>query len=235
MPDNQFGQPVGNNLLNWQPRQPPQNMVLQGRTCRIEPLNVPKHLNDLYEAYSQAPDGRDWTYMFAGPFTNKETFADYLTSAAASLDPKHYAIVELASEQALGTFSLMRIDVHHGVIEVGNVAFSPRLKQTTMATEAHFLLMQYVFEQLHYRRYEWKCDSLNAPSRRAALRLGFTFEGIFRQAIVYKGRTRDTAWFSVIDKEWSAMKTAFNSWLSPHNFDAQGHQIKPLEEIRKSQ
>ena len=158
-------------------------------------------------------------------------FREYLAKAAASSDPFHYAVIDRASGKAVGTFALMRIEPAHGVIEVGSVTFSPRLKQTPLSTEAQYLLMRYVFDDLGYRRYEWKCDSLNAASRAAALRYGFQFEGIFRQAVVYKGRSRDTAWFSMLDGEWPAIKRGFEQWLDPRNFDAAGAQRRKLAEL----
>ncbi|WP_319497611.1 GNAT family protein [uncultured Cohaesibacter sp.] len=231
---NQYGQPIGDALPDWSARPRPGDVVLTGQHCRLEPLDADRHGRDLYEAYATAPDGRDWTYMAGGPFLCRDGFDAYLRAAAQSPDPKHYAIIDLALGKAVATFSLMRIDPANGVIEVGNVAFSPLLKQKTAATEAQFLLMGYVFGDLGYRRYEWKCDSLNAPSRKAAERLGFSFEGIFRQAIIYKGRSRDTAWFSIIDKEWPLLKEAFELWLAPDNFDAGNRQTRRLEDIRQT-
>jgi RimJ/RimL family protein N-acetyltransferase len=151
---------------------------------------------------------------------------------AASEDPLHFAVVDLASGRAVGTLALMRIDAANGVVEVGHVMFSPHLQRTPLSTEAQYLLMRHVFDELGYRRYEWKCDSLNAPSRRTAQRLGFTFEGVFRQAIVTKGRNRDTAWFAVIDGDWPALRAAFEAWLAPDNFDADGHQRQGLAALR---
>ncbi len=231
---NQYNQPIGEPLSNWSPCIIPFDKTLQGVFCRLEPLNAERHAHDLYEAYRTAADDRDWTYMFFGPFGNEEEYYQYVEGAAHCTDPKHYAVIDTRLGKAVGTFSLMRIDPVNGVIEVGHVAFSPLLKQKITATEAQFLLMQYVFDELKYRRYEWKCDSLNAPSRRAAERLGFSFEGIFRQAVIYKGRTRDTSWYSIIDKEWPMLRESFISWLSAKNFDADGRQLKTLTEIRRT-
>lgn len=225
---NEFNQPVGEACPDWQPRPLPERKTLTGVYCRLEPLSRQAHAASLYDAWQQAPDQSGWTYLFAGPFDSQAAFDAWLGMAEQSLDPLHYAVVDTASGQALGSLSLMRQDPKNGVIEVGSVTFSPRLRRTTLATEAHFLLMRYVFDTLGYRRYEWKCDSLNAPSRKAAERFGFQFEGIFRQAIIYKGRTRDTAWYSLLDKEWPTVKHAFVTWLSPDNFDAQGKQRRPL-------
>ncbi|WP_321934649.1 GNAT family protein [Paraburkholderia sp. J8-2] len=230
---NEFQQPIGDPVTGWQPRERPARVTIEGRFCRIEPIDLDRHAADLFEAYGTAADGRDWTYLFAEPFTDFAAFREYLAKAAASSDPFHYAVIDRASGKAVGTFALMRIEPVHGVIEVGSVTFSPRLKQTPVSTEAQYLLMRYVFDDLGYRRYEWKCDSLNAPSRKTALRLGFQFEGIFRQAIVYKGRNRDTAWFAIIDQDWPLVKAAFEKWLSKENFDAHGQQRASLASLRE--
>lgn len=169
---NLYGQPVGEALPLWSARAFPARITLTGHYCRVEPLCVARHIDALYAAYAAAPDGRDWTYMFVGPFRDKEAYRAYLTATEQQQDSQCYVVIDTLTDNAVGTFSLMRVDVNNGVIEVGSVAFSPSLKRTPLATEAHFLLMGYVFEQLHYRRYEWKCDSLNAPSRRAALLWG---------------------------------------------------------------
>ncbi|WP_372387312.1 GNAT family N-acetyltransferase [Xanthomonas axonopodis] len=232
---NQYGQPVGENLANWSARSLPGDVTLEGAFCRLEPLNAERHAHDLYEAYSSAPDGRDWTYMAAGPFGSADEYRSYVESAARSTDPKHYAVIDSKLGKAVGTLALMRVDPGNGAIEVGNVAFSPLMQQRPTSTEAQFLLMQYIFDVLHYRRYEWKCDSLNAPSRKAADRLGFSFEGVFRQAMIYKGRSRDTAWFSILDKEWPSLKTAFLAWLAADNFGSEGKQVRTLAEIRNAQ
>ncbi|MCA1326670.1 GNAT family N-acetyltransferase [Herbaspirillum seropedicae] len=229
---NQWQQPVGQPLPQWQMRPLPQRLVLQGRYCKLEPISAERHAKDLFDAYAGAPDGSDWTYMISGPFDSAESYRQYAEKLEQSDDPLHFTVIDLASGRAVGSLALMRIDARHGVIEVGHVALSRSLKRTRVATEAQFLLMQHAFDTLGYRRYEWKCDSLNAPSRRAALRLGFTFEGVFRQAIVYRGRSRDTAWFSIIDGEWPVLRTAFETWLDPANFDADGQQRQSLAALR---
>lgn len=231
---NIYGQPVGPELSGWTPRPLPQRKTLTGRYCRLEPLQV-SHTEQLFAAYSRSKDGRDWTYLFSEPFPDLDSYRNYVEQAVKGNDPFHYAIIDLSTGQAVGTLALMRIVPAHGVIEVGHVTYSDLLKRTRMATEAQYLLMRYAFEELGYRRYEWKCDSLNAPSRAAAIRLGFTFEGIFRQAIVYKGRSRDTVWFSIIDSEWPAVKTALESWLSPDNFDEAGNQRQKLAGLMKTE
>lgn len=229
---NQYGQMVGAPLPDWQPRPLPEHQVFTGETCQLEPFSLAQHGDALSACWSLAEDGRDWTYMFMGPFSDRQAWLDYASQLETSRDPLHFAVIDLATEQATGTLSLMRIQPEHGVMEVGHVAFSPRLKQTRMATEAHYLLMCYAFETLGYRRYEWKCDSCNAPSRKAAARLGFRYEGDFRQAIVYKGRSRDTSWFSIIDSEWPQVKTGLQRWLAEDNFTADGQQREKLEALR---
>ena len=229
---NKHGQPIGPVVDDWAPRLRPQRTDMPGRYCRLEPVNVARHAADLFAAYMEAPDDRDWTYLFHERPGRTEDFHSYLANLEKSDDPLHFAIVAADTGQALGTAALMRIEPVHGVIEVGSIAFSPRLKQTRAATESMYLLMRRAFDELGYRRYEWKCDSLNAPSRSAAERYGFTFEGIFRKAIVYKGRSRDTAWYSITLDEWPHVRSAFEAWLSPANFDASGQQKQRLTDLR---
>ena len=230
---NPFGQPIGPELSNWRAPPRPGRHLLQGRFCRVEPLDVGRHARQLYDANALDPDGRMWTYLFSGPFAGFEEYRAWLEPKPASDDPLFFAFVDRVRDQAVGMGSYLRIEPAHGVIEVGHLAFSPLMQRTPVATEAMYLMMREAFE-LGYRRYEWKCDALNAASRRAAERLGFTFEGIFRQAIVYKGRNRDTAWYSIIDREWPALDAAFRAWLDPANFDAAGRQRRSLAELRGS-
>jgi RimJ/RimL family protein N-acetyltransferase len=204
---------------------------LEGRWCRLEPLDPERHGRELFEANSLDTEGRNWTYLFVGPFADFESYRTWLEHAAQRDDPLFHTIIDNATGKAVGVATFMRIDSPNGVIEVGNINYSPLLQRTPAATEAMFLMMRRVFDELGYRRYEWKCDALNAPSRAAALRLGFQFEGIFRQAVVYKGRNRDTAWFSIIDSEWPALKRAYEQWLAPGNFDAEGRQRRKLAEL----
>ncbi|QNP48914.1 GNAT family N-acetyltransferase [Diaphorobacter aerolatus] len=227
---NEHGQPVGHAMPGWTPRPQPSGVTLKGRFCELEPIDPARHAADLYAAYSSAPRG--WTYMAAGPFASEADYRAYTENIAKSTDPRHYAVVDLKTGKAVGTLSLMRIDPANGVIEVGNVMFSPLLQQTPISTEAQYLLMAYAFDELGYRRYEWKCDALNAPSRTTADRLGFAFEGVFRQAVIYKGRSRDTAWFSIIDSEWPKVKAGFEAWLSPENFAQDGQQRQSLKALR---
>jgi RimJ/RimL family protein N-acetyltransferase len=182
----------------------------------------------------EAPDDRDWTYLFDERPERERDFDAYLARLASSADPLHFTIIQSLSNIAVGTAALMRIDPAHGSLEVGWITFSPRLKRTPVATESMYLMMRLAFDELGYRRYEWKCDSLNAPSRAAAVRYGFTFEGIFRNAVIYKGRSRDTAWYSITDQEWPRVRSAFQAWLDPSNFDEHGHQRRRLQELRDS-
>jgi len=226
---NDLGQPIGAALELWSPREPPEPVPMTGRTCRLEPVSVERHLDPLWKAVGEDAEGRMWTYLPYGPFASREAYRSWLLSTCTTRDPLFFAVVENASGQALGLASFLRCDPSVGSIEVGHLQFSPRLQRTTPATEAMFLMMRRVFEDLGYRRYEWKCDALNAPSRRAAQRLGFRFEGVFRQATIYKGRNRDTAWYSILDAEWPALRDGFRSWLEDSNFDPDGMQRRPLE------
>jgi RimJ/RimL family protein N-acetyltransferase len=228
---NELGLPIGPALPTWQPPARPAQRQLQGRFCRVEPLDVAGHARELFAANSQDREQRMWTYLFSGPFASFEEYARWLAERAAGEDPLFRAFVELSSGHAVGIGAFMRIDPAAGSIEVGHIAMSPSLQRSPAATEAMYLMMRHAFE-LGYRRYEWKCDALNAKSRRAAERLGFTFEGVFRQATVYKGRSRDTAWYSVIDSEWPLLREAFERWLDRDNFDTSGLQRASLSDIR---
>ena len=195
---------------------------------RVEPLDPARHAAELFEAQAADREGRHWTYLFEEKPPSPDAYRAWSERSASTDDPLFHAIIDLADGKAVGVAAFMRIDRNHGVIEVGHINFAPRLQRTRQATEAIFLMMRRAFDELGYRRFEWKCDSLNAPSRAAALRFGFTFEGIFRQAIGYKGRNRDTAWFSITDREWPAIRAAFEAWLAPGNFDSGGRQVKAL-------
>jgi RimJ/RimL family protein N-acetyltransferase len=229
---NRHGQPIGPAIADWSSRPCPPRTELAGRYCRVEPVDPQRHGADLYAAYMEAPDDRDWTYLFDERPERVEDFDSYLTKLASSDDPLHFAIIESHSKKALGTAALARIEPLHGSIEVGGITFSPRLQRTAAGTESMYLLMRLAFDGLGYRRYEWKCDCLNAPSRAAAERYGFTFEGIFRNAVVYKGRNRDTAWYSITDQEWPRVRSAFEAWLNPANFDEHGRQRRRLQDLR---
>ena len=228
---NELGQPIGFALPDWKPPPFPPHVPLQGKYCRLEPLSAAKHARDVYQAQSEDTKGERWTYSFDGPHESFAAYEKWCAGAEASRDPQFYAIVDGASGLAVGTCTYLRIEPRHGVIEVGNIYFSPRLARTRAATEAMHLLMANAFD-LGYRRYEWKCDSCNLPSRAAATRFGFTYEGLFRQAIVNKGRNRDTSWFSIIDRDWNAgLKDAYLLWLSEGNFNERGEQKKRLSEL----
>jgi RimJ/RimL family protein N-acetyltransferase len=215
----------------WTPRAKPPRTPIEGRFCRIEILDAGRHAADLFAANALDRDGRNWTYLGYGPFERLEDYRAWVTGVAAVDDPLFHAIIDLGTGKAVGVASLMRIDPANGVIETGHLNYSPLLQRKPAATEAMFLLMRRVFDELSYRRYEWKCDSLNAPSRAAAERLGFKYEGLFRQATIYKGRNRDTAWFSIIDGEWPGLKSAYEAWLDPSNFDGQGTQRQSLSQL----
>ena len=220
---NEWNQPVGPIVPRWKPPPHPTREVMVGRFCRLEPLDARSHAESLYAANDSDLGRRSWTYLPYGPFESVESYRAWIERDGGGSDPQFYAIVDLGRNEALGVASYLRITPGSGSIEVGHLNFSPLLQRTPAATEAMYLMMARVFE-LGYRRYEWKCDALNSPSRAAALRLGFSFEGVFRQATVVKGRSRDTAWYAVIDSDWPALATAFQRWLSASNFDEQGVQ-----------
>jgi len=227
---NHLGQPVGAPLPDWRPRPPPERAVLAGRTCRLEPVDPARHADALFAANQDDQDGAMWTYLPYGPFESAAGYRAWMERSCLGDDPLFYAIVDLATGEPVGLSAFLRIDRANGVVEVGHLAYAPRLQRTPAATEAMYLMMAHAFA-LGYRRYEWKCDSLNHPSRAAALRLGFAYEGLFRQAIVTKGRNRDTTWFSIIDAEWPALRAAFERWLAPENFDATGRQRIRLSDL----
>ena len=204
MRHNEFGQPIGDPVEGWTARPRPPRTPMEGRYCRVEPLDLDRHAAELHAANTDAADDRRWTYLSADGFADAGAYRHWLAQVSAGDDSLFHAIVDGVSNQAVGVAAYLRIDPANGAIEVGHINYSSRLQQTRAATEAMFLMMRRAFDELGYRRYEWKCDSLNEPSRRAAARLGFQFEGIFRQAVVYKGRNRDTAWFSILDSEWPA-------------------------------
>jgi len=226
---NEFGQPIGDELTGWKGAVPPPRTPMVGSFCRIEPVDPERHLDDLFEAYSKDADGRAWTYMSHGPFKSISELRDWVAPVGPAADPLFHAIIDASTRKALGVAAYMRIKPGMGVIEVGNIAYSQALQRTPVATEAMFLMMSRVFDDLGYRRYEWKCDSLNAASCRAAERLGFSYDGLFRQAVVYKGRNRDTAWYSILDRDWPAIKRAFVKWLSADNFDRERRQKRRLQ------
>jgi len=228
---NHLGQPIGFAVPDWVPAQRPPRSPMVGRRCRVEPLDVARHADDLFAAYGEDREARIWTYLPYGPFETRAAFEDWITAACRGEDPLFHAIVEATSGRALGVASYLRVVPTAGVIEVGHINYAPALQRTAAATEAMYLMMDRVFEELGYRRYEWKCDALNEASRRAAERFGFVFEGLFRQATMYKSRNRDTAWYAITDRDWPALKRSYEAWLDPANFDAAGRQNARLSEL----
>jgi RimJ/RimL family protein N-acetyltransferase len=215
-------------VLSPTPAERPSRVILHGPRVRLVPL-VAGHADDIWEG---TRDPSLWEWMPDGPWEDKAAFDASIARKSAGSDPLYFAILDAAAGSALGYASYMRIEPAHRCIEVGGIMYSAALQKTAAATEAMYLMARHAFEDLGYRRYEWKCNALNQPSRRAALRLGFTFEGIFRQHMIIKGRNRDTAWFSLLDTEWPARKAAFEAWLDPANFDAHGKQIRSLAELQ---
>jgi RimJ/RimL family protein N-acetyltransferase len=209
----------------------PDRTILEGRIVTLRPLDPEVDGDPLWESAGGAEREHLWAYLFDGPFADRAAFDAHLASKAASKDPLYLTIVDRRSGLAAGHAAYLRIEPVHRTIEVGSILFGEALQRTAGATEAMVLMARHVFEDLGYRRYEWKCDALNAPSRRAALRLGFRFEGIFRQHLIVKGRSRDTAWYSMLDAEWPRRKAAFERWLDPANFDAAGRQRLSLASL----
>jgi RimJ/RimL family protein N-acetyltransferase len=207
------------------PARPPQRVVIEGRYTRLEPL-APSHAADLYCA--AAGEDQRFAYLFEGPPASEAAMADWIARALAKDDPLYFAVIDRATGRAEGRQSLMRITPEHGVIEIGGIYWGPAISRTRVTTEALFLHARYAFDELGYRRFEWKCNARNEPSKAAALRFGFTFEGVFRQHMIVKGQNRDTAWFSMLDSEWPARRAEYERWLSPENFSADGTQQTKL-------
>jgi RimJ/RimL family protein N-acetyltransferase len=230
---NACGQPIGAPLENWQAPPWPKRQAMVGRYCRVEGLDPERDAEDLHTAMSADSTGRLWTYFSYGPFATCADYRQWMEDNCRGEDPLFYVIRNATDGAASGVASYLRIAPASGSIEVGNILYSPALQQSTVATEAMYLMMRAAFE-LGYRRYEWKCDSLNAPSRAAALRLGFSFEGIFRQATVYKGRNRDTAWYAILDNQWPNLQEVFLTWLDPSNFDQDGRQRQRLSVLTRA-
>lgn len=215
------------------PAKRPQRATLEGRVVRVVPLDPIAHATALFDGACGKEKEQLWLFLFEGPFATRAAFDSHLEQKASSEDPLFFAILDKSSGDAVGYAAYMRIEPTHRVIEVGSILFTPHLQRTIGATEAMYLMARHVFEDLGYRRYEWKCNALNAPSRSAALRLGFGFEGIFRQHMIIKGRSRDTAWYSMLDSEWPKRKAAFERWLDPSNFDANGRQKVSLSALNR--
>ena len=220
--------------LHWTAARPPEASELAGDRVLLRPLDVERDAESLWSAFAEDRSGDDWTWLPYGPFASAEAFREWLKTLEADADPLFMSIFpKEGGETASGMAAFMRFEPAHGVIEIGHIHLSPLLQRTTAATEALYLMMRACFESWGYRRLEWKCDAENRPSRRAAERLGFRFEGIFRQHLIVKGRNRDTAWYSVIDGEWPRIRAAFDAWLDPRNFDSRGRQRKTLRELRE--
>lgn len=222
--------PLGAPVPNWTPATAPEPMAMKGNYCVLEPLDAESHAATLFNAF----DGHDWLwdYMPVGPFHSAAQYHRWVRETVSTPGHQFFAIKTAEGKPATGVASYLRIAPEAGSIEVGNICMSPKLQHTPAATEAMYLMMKWAFEN-GYRRYEWKCNALNIPSRRAAQRLGFSFEGVFRQAMVVKGRNRDTAWFAAIDSEWTALKSAFEAWLHPSNFSADGQQVERLSDLTR--
>ncbi len=218
--------------LNWQPREWPPSTSLIGRFAQLEPIVDELYFDDLWAAYSADQEGGIWAYLPYGPFADKGAFITFAHSMYLGKDPMFHALIDVKTSKAVGVASLMRINADHGVIEVGHICYAPIAQKTAMTTEAMYLFGCKVFDELGYRRFEWKCNAANQASCRAAERFGFSFEGKFRQAMVVKGKNRDTAWFSIIDGEWPKLKLAYEAWLDEENFDENGQQIKSLDEFK---
>jgi len=215
-------------LESWQACRHPQGSSMQGRLCRLEAVSPDVHSEGLYNAYALDLKNRNWTYLPYGPFATLDEFQSWIEKSCLGDDPCFFTVIDRDTGKAVGLASYLRINPAVGVIEVGHIHFSPLMQGSAISTEAMYLMMKLVFDDLGYRRYEWKCDALNAPSCAAAIRLGFKFEGIFRQATIYKQRNRDTAWYSIIDSEWPVIKQIFETWLLSDNFDAEGQQKTSL-------
>jgi RimJ/RimL family protein N-acetyltransferase len=219
-------------LIDWQPRPRPARVTLEGQFCRLEPLDPARHGDQLFAA-SMAPGAEDrLRFLFESP-QDRAAFEGWLARAAASDDPLFFAVIDRSSQRCEGRQAFLRITPEHGVIEIGSILWGPAIARTRVATESLFLSAQYAFDELGYRRFEWKCNARNEPSIRAARRFGFTYEGTFRQHMVVKGLSRDTAWFAVTDGEWPAIRRAFERWLAPDNFDQHGRQHARLEDLRR--
>lgn len=220
------------DLKSWTPRPRPERKVLEGRYARLEPLDAAPHGDGLFEASTVADADARFRYLPDLPPQDRAAFQPWLDKAQVSEDPLFFAVIDKASGKVAGRQTLMRIDPAHGVIEIGNIYWGPLISRKPAATEAQFLFMTYIFDELGYRRYEWKCNNANEPSKRAAARFGFSLEGVFRQHMVVKGENRDTAWYSILDKEWPGLKKAYELWLDPANFDGDGGQKMRLEDFR---
>jgi RimJ/RimL family protein N-acetyltransferase len=231
---NEDGQSIGELVEGWKSCSVPPKTKMEGRYCVIEILDVEKHAEDLFHSFAKDTTDYDWTYLHYGGFKSLIKFKEWLQTECLHNDPLFHVIIDKSQNIAVGMASYMRIQQKIGNIEVGHIHFSPAMQQKTIGTEAMYLMMKRVFDELGYRRYEWKCDSLNERSCQSAKRLGFTFEGIFRQHNIVKGHNRDTAWFSIINKEWNSIKNNYLTWLDKKNFNKVGYQIESLTNLMQS-
>lgn len=229
--DRATGLPIGPEVADASPAQRPGRVVLEGRFCRLEPLNAARHGDDLFRASTPPDAAARFLYLFEEPPVDRADFQLWLEQVAKSEDPLFFAVIDKRSGRAEGRQTLMRIDPAHCVIETGSIYWGPAISRTPVTTEANFLFAKYVFDELGYRRFEWKCNALNAPSRSAAERFGFSYEGHFRRAVIVKGRSRDTSWFSMLAEDWPRVRKAYATWLAPENFNAEGMQRTSLREV----
>ncbi len=223
---------MAEDMTQWTARERPTAPVLEGRYVRLERLDAGRHADELFTASDTAEADAKFRWLYETPPADRESFRAWVAKVAASEDPLFYAVIDKASGKVAGRQTYMRIDTANGVIEIGNIYWGPLVSQRPAATEALSLFARHAFDDLGYRRFEWKCNNDNLPSKKAAARFGFHAEGVFRQHLVVKGLNRDTAWFSIIDKDWAALRPAYEAWLSPENFDADGRQKRRLEEFR---
>ena len=222
---------MAENMQHWTPRPRPQAVPLEGRYVRLEKLE-PRHADGLHAASATGDADAKFTWLAEDPPEDQASFRAWVERVSVSVDPIYFAIIDKATGKVAGRQTLMRIDAANGVVEIGNIYWGPLIARKAAATEALFLFARYAFDTLGYRRFEWKCNNDNLPSKQAALRFGFQYEGLFRQHFVIKGLNRDTAWFAMIDKDWVALKPAYEAWLAPDNFDESGNQKRRLEDIR---
>jgi RimJ/RimL family protein N-acetyltransferase len=221
------------DLSNWKPRPRPERVTLHGKQVRLEPLNAKKHGDELFAAEIEGDADARFKYLYDTVPASREAYEPWLIRAEASEDPLFSVVIDQKTSAVIGRQTLMRIDAANGVVEIGNIHWGPAMQRSAKATEAFYLHAKHVFDDLGYRRFEWKLNNLNQPSHKAALRFGYSAEGIFRQHLVVKGLNRDTAWYAMIDKDWPVIKAALERWLHPDNFDSKGQQVERLEAIRE--
>ncbi len=232
--DAESGLPIGPKMARTAPAKRPERIVLDGRYCRLEPIDKARHRDDLFRASTPPDAAKRFRYLFEEAPKSIADIDAWIEKAEKSTDPMVYAVVDKRTGKCEGRQTLMRITPEHQCIETGSIYWGPAISRSAVATEANFLFAKYVFDDLGYRRFEWKCDALNAPSRKAAERFGFTYEGHFRRAVIVKGRSRDTTWFAMVDEDWPKVKAAYERWLDPANFDASGQQKTSLGDLTKA-